>query len=492
LNELKINPEYEALLPKLPPDEFEALKVSIKESGLHYPIVVNKEGIILDGHHRFRICQELDIKPKTEVKEFSNRLLEKKFVIESNLRRRHLNTFQRARLVLPLLEIEKELARIRQLSTLKNVGEKVSSAKYFAHEPPKKRKPLTEEQKEARRIKARLKKEEKKKAGIIPKKPRRSSAIVAKKAKISDRTLEKAKIILEKGSEDLKEKVESGKMSISSAYRIVKSNPKPQINTLNELTGGEWLQFTKSWFIFDALDSDLEEEKIVTKGLSEEHPATFSPTMVSDFIRFFTKKDEVVLDPFVGIGSTLVACSRSGRKGIGIDINEEYTEIARKRVESDLNQKVICGNSWEIEKIDLPYNPISYCITSPPYYKILDKIDRKQKERIDKGLNTNYSKAISMPDTVNEYINRLVELFSKIAAVTKEKGFLTVILQNFWEKDRSVPLAWQFTQAMIERGDWKFKGERIWCQAHKKLLPYGQKFDFMPNVHHHYCLVFRK
>jgi DNA modification methylase len=458
VNELKINPEYEKLLPKVPKEEYNALAESIKMEGQHYPIVVNKEGVILDGHNRFRICQELGITPKVEVKAFPNKLLEKKFVIETNLRRRHLNDFQKAELAYPLLEIERELAKQRMRAAGK-IGRNIQLGVGSNEPAPKEGK---------------------------------ARDVVAKAVGLSPITFHRAVKIIENGSEDLKEKVESGKISISAAYRIIKSKPKPQINTLNELTGSEWLQFTKSWFIFDALDSDLEEEKIITQGLSEEHPATFSPTMISDFIRFFTKKGEVVLDPFVGIGSTLVACSRSGRKGIGIDINEEYVEITRKRVEFDMNQKVICGDSWEIEKIELPYKPVSYCITSPPYYKMLDKVDRKQKERIDRGLNTNYSKTVPMPDTINEYINRLVELFSKIAVMTKEGGFLTVILQNFWEKDRTVPLAWQFTQAMIEQEDWKFKGERIWCQAHKKLLPYGQKFDFMPNVHHHYCLVFRK
>lgn len=264
-----------------------------------------------------------------------------------------------------------------------------------------------------------------------------------------------------------------------------------QKNILNELTGGEWLQFTKSWFVFDALKSDLEEERI-TSALSEQHPAPFSPTMVSDFIRFFTKRGEVVLDPFVGIGSTLVACSRTGRKGVGIDINEEYVEIAKKRVKEDADQNVICGNSWEIENLQLPYNPISYCITSPPYYRILEKANRKQRMRMEKSLDTNYSQPIPLPNTVDEYVKKLVELFSKIGRLTTEGGFLTVILQNFWDKNGMVPLAWQFTMAMIKSGNWTFKGERIWCQAHKKLLPYGQKFDFMPNVHHHYCLVFRK
>ena len=59
-------------------------------------------------------------------------------------------------------------------------------------------------------------------------------------------------------------------------------------NKLNELTGKEWTKFTCSWFIFNALASDLKEEKAVTKD-TELHPATFSPTMISEFVNFFTK-----------------------------------------------------------------------------------------------------------------------------------------------------------------------------------------------------------
>jgi hypothetical protein len=64
-------------------------------------------------------------------------------------------------------------------------------------------------------------------------------------------------------------------------------------NKLNDLTGKEWIKFTKSWFIFDALQSDLKEERIIAKKMglrSDDHPATYSPTMMSEFISFFTKK----------------------------------------------------------------------------------------------------------------------------------------------------------------------------------------------------------
>ena len=75
---------------------------------------------MLDGHHRFRACTELGIEPDFEVRKFDDKLLEKKFVIEANLRRRHLNNFQLVELAVPLLEIEKALAKKRQVKGGKN------------------------------------------------------------------------------------------------------------------------------------------------------------------------------------------------------------------------------------------------------------------------------------------------------------------------------------------------------------------------------------
>ena len=262
------------------------------------------------------------------------------------------------------------------------------------------------------------------------------------------------------------------------------------LNLLNELEGGEWLRFTKSWYIFDALASDLKEEKALI-GNAEEHPATFSPTMVSDYIRFFTKSNTTVLDPFVGIGSTLAACSRTGRRGIGLDINPEYCEMSKKRTNGDPNQHVISADSLKIETLDLPQ--IDYCITSPPYFTMLDKIDATQRQRrIKKGLPTNYGDAVSIEGDLDTYISNLVTLFNKIAKLMPDKSYLTVILQNFREKKKMIPLAWYLAIKLDKVGPWVFKGEKIWCQAHKSLHPYGQKFEFVSNVHHHYCLIFRK
>jgi ParB/RepB/Spo0J family partition protein len=91
----RINLEYASLVSELSPEEFESLKQSIKANGLYVPIIVNQDGIILDGHHRYKACQELGIEPKTIVRESEDKLEEQLFVIECNLNRRQLNNFRK-------------------------------------------------------------------------------------------------------------------------------------------------------------------------------------------------------------------------------------------------------------------------------------------------------------------------------------------------------------------------------------------------------------
>ena len=116
----KINPEYASLVPELSPEEYESLKQSIKENGLYVPLIVNQDGIVLDGHHRFKACQELGIQnPNTVTKEFKDKLDEQLFVIDCNLKRRQLNNFQRIELALKSKSILAEIAKNHEKAGVK-------------------------------------------------------------------------------------------------------------------------------------------------------------------------------------------------------------------------------------------------------------------------------------------------------------------------------------------------------------------------------------
>ena len=197
---LRINPEYEKLLPKMSKEEFAQLKISIQEEGQHYPIIANEDLEVLDGHHRFNACIELGIEPDFEVRKFEDKMLEKKFVIESNLRRRHLNNFQLIELAVPLLEIEQALAKKRKVQGGKN-GRDLQLGL-----APDDAKPV---------IKA------------------KAAEVVAKKAGVSTRTFERGKKILEKASEEDKQKLREGKTSITKIYQEIVA-PESESNTAQE------------------------------------------------------------------------------------------------------------------------------------------------------------------------------------------------------------------------------------------------------------------
>lgn len=72
--------------------------------------------------------------------------------------------------------------------------------------------------------------------------------------------------------------------------------------------------------------------------LKRKHPAVFPDKIPLDFIRVFCPPGGVVLDPFMGSGSTAVAAILTGRNYIGYDISSEYIEIANERIQIEKNQ----------------------------------------------------------------------------------------------------------------------------------------------------------
>ena len=66
------------------------------------------------------------------------------------------------------------------------------------------------------------------------------------------------------------------------------------------------------------------------------HPAPFPVELPEQLIRLYTFEDDLVLDPFMGSGSALVAAARLGRRYIGYDLDAAYVDIARRRVDEAL------------------------------------------------------------------------------------------------------------------------------------------------------------
>lgn len=261
-------------------------------------------------------------------------------------------------------------------------------------------------------------------------------------------------------------------------------------NRLNHLTGRQWIKMSCSWFIFNAIPSDLAEER-ETAPESKEHPATFSPSMISDFVRFFTKEGDSVLDPFMGIGTTLVACRRTMRVGYGIELNPGFFATAQKRVPEFAN------NMWNdsierVKSIQIP--EVSLIISSPPYWDVLNRSTKDfQAKRESRQLQSNYSNDLEDLGNVadyGEFLRRLVDAYRDCAMRLKPSGHMVVIVKNVKKAGVLYPLAWDIARELS--GDLTLKDERIWIQDKAALAPYGYPHSWVSNILHHYCLIFQK
>jgi DNA modification methylase len=275
-------------------------------------------------------------------------------------------------------------------------------------------------------------------------------------------------------------------------------------NKLNDLSGKEWIKFTKSWFIHRPVPRG--DQKIL-------HPASFPESLVKEFVLFFTKRGQLVVDPFLGTGSTLVAALEVDRSGVGFEIVEKYADIAKRRVEDVLREKrgrklltgeetpwadVICANSKMLSEIwkERGYPPVDYCITSPPYWNQLKRNHIRQKSRVAMGLDTVYSEnpeEIGNTDDYHEFLRAMKSIFDEVYKVMKWNGYLTVITNNVFFDGRMYPLAFDTVSILSQKPyAWVPKDEKLWCQDDKSLLPLGVFNAWVGNRHHQYCLIFRK
>jgi DNA modification methylase len=264
-------------------------------------------------------------------------------------------------------------------------------------------------------------------------------------------------------------------------------------NTLNDLTGKEWLRHTKSWIIKDGKPSDIPKE-------IKNHPASFPPDLAKHFIEFFTKKAMWVIDPFMGIGSTLAACNDLERNCIGTELNTEFAGYAQSRAKNpNIILKVYNEDCRKIVKIfnENNYPHADFLITSPPYWNMLAKsrggVESTHKKRKIEGLMDTYGEYKADLSNISEYpefMKELVNIFASIKSILKKDAYLVIIVQNVRTPEGKVlPFAWDLAYKLAEH--YELKQEVIWCQDQKFLGIWGYPTHYVSNVHHHYCLIFQ-
>lgn len=116
-----------------------------------------------------------------------------------------------------------------------------------------------------------------------------------------------------------------------------KTNPSPLCN-LKHISDLEFIVYVRGKGAYWNSDEDLEikyklKQHSIINGKNKFHPTEKPVNLLKELIRLHTKENDMILDCFMGSGSTGVACKELNRNFVGIELNKEYFEIAERRME---------------------------------------------------------------------------------------------------------------------------------------------------------------
>ncbi len=193
------------------------------------------------------------------------------------------------------------------------------------------------------------------------------------------------------------------------------------------------------------------------------------------FIQHFCAPGQLLLDPFCGFGSTLVAAHLAGRRGIGVEVEQARAEIAAERLSrlGACDQKVLTGNVTGLAA-SLP--EVQLILTNLPYFGC--------RWPGDKAAESQFYNA----STYSAFLENIRQTFMALKLVLSQGGFLIVMVQNLQLGKHFVPLAWDTARLLSERYELLDERILVYERPRQPLAPHSVG----SNRAHEYVLVARK
>jgi DNA modification methylase len=204
-----------------------------------------------------------------------------------------------------------------------------------------------------------------------------------------------------------------------------------------------------------------------------------------------------ILDPFMGSGSTLLAARGLGKVGIGFEISPAYIEMAKKRLEAPTLFKE-GAPEYFIHQADARHlldhvkpNSINMCITSPPYWDILN-----QKRTADSKNIRHYGNLEEDLGTIADYaefLDILSQIFAHVLEALRPSAYCAVVVMDLRKKDRFYPFHSDLASRLTSLG-FILDDIIIWDRGreYNNLRPLGYPSVFRVNKIHEFVMIFKK
>lgn len=233
---------------------------------------------------------------------------------------------------------------------------------------------------------------------------------------------------------------------------------------INCMTAKEWLKSQLGVWQFFYEKRDIRDKKI--------HPATFPISLAKKVIELFTHAGELVLDPFVGSGTTVVAASDLCRNAVGFDLKKDYVQLCADRLAENTNmfnhanQIVIQDDARNIP-LYLKEEMVSLIWTSPPYANLLNR-KRKNKSRRNRkndqlGKIEQYSQDKRDLGTLelDEYAKTMGDIYEKLLPLLRPKGHCVINVPDMWWENQRITIHVSLIEELRKRG-YELRNIIIW------------------------------
>ena len=331
---------------------------------------------------------------------------------------------------------------------------------------------------------------------ILPKKriPIRGNGRLQKKNKVEEDQKELPFAVLSNKTDGKKENTKLSRQKAS-----VKE--KQRDKSFNGLTASEWTALSRN--VWNDLSSPREAHHL-------EHGAVFPVKLVTRVVSIYSRKGDWVLDPFAGVGSTVIGSMELHRNAIGIELNPRFVQIARDWIKkrqnlfSTVHAEMMKGDCRRVLKT-LPDSNFQLLVTSPPYanfiHRSVDDRKRQHKSSIIRLDNNSQVKVYSnFPEDFgnlpyDEFLKEIESVFSECIRIMRSGGYQVWVVKDHRDTKAGIPYI-PFHSDLVkvaQRAGFVLHDLIIWDQNdQRRLVLLGYPSVFYTNQNCTFLVVLRK